>query len=316
MASSTGKRKRKAPPKEPPEASWSCIACEATTRAVRFDCGHALFCDACAQTHLGMSAEPLCPTCRKPAKVRLFPPIVAREATFEDPAPALAAKRFEDALLHVKSGSPLAGEKVQAYLDGSGDVNAAFPRGKTFMRMFLKTDLVSPTLLLVAASCQDHSKRVELVTLLLEHGAQVTLSNYSGGFTALMLAASCAKNLPLVRLLLERGADVNARNRAMEMYALDYAVDSGSVDIVRELLKRGPSDVWSALSRAEDYAQSMRRRNRLVPKSLLDIITLLRKCAKAADKVDDEGASPASREAAMEAAVAVAASCPRCARPT
>ena len=59
------------------------------------------------------------------------------------------------------------------------------------------------------ASEYDHN--IEIVKLLLEHGADINLpDNY--GHTALMMA-SLEGNTEIVRLLLDQGADVNVQDR-------------------------------------------------------------------------------------------------------
>ena len=45
-----------------------CVICLSAMRTVRFDCGHVIACQACADTLSAASSQPLCPNCRKPCK--------------------------------------------------------------------------------------------------------------------------------------------------------------------------------------------------------------------------------------------------------
>jgi len=74
----------------------------------------------------------------------------------------------------------------------------------------------------------------EIVSLLLENGAEVNVKN-KFGWTPLQLAAS-GGHLEVVRLLLNSGADVTIKNK-FGRTALDYAVRNSHVDIVRLLVR-------------------------------------------------------------------------------
>ena len=66
----------------------------------------------------------------------------------------------------------------------------------------------------VASVCQGNKcANIELIIVLLDHGANINLANAHTGETPLMVAATTG-HIDLVRLLLERGADVTQLNHA------------------------------------------------------------------------------------------------------
>ena len=91
------------------------------------------------------------------------------------------------------------------------------------------------TLLQVASGCEP-SGRLEIVTLLLDRGADVNATGGKYG-TALVAAASNGK-LEIVTLLLDRGADVNATGGEYGT-ALGAAAIGGGLQTAKLLLDRG-----------------------------------------------------------------------------
>jgi ankyrin repeat protein len=90
--------------------------------------------------------------------------------------------------------------------------------------------LNEPFILLAA-----QSGRIDVVRLLIEHGADVNAKGM-GGFTALHVAAGKGYR-DIVELLLLNGADVNAKTRDLST-PLHMAVEGGA-DVVETLLEHG-----------------------------------------------------------------------------
>lgn len=93
----------------------------------------------------------------------------------------------------------------------------------------------------------EHSVHVEVVSLLLGHGAAVPVQG-EGGSRALLLAVSCRADL--VSLLLERGVDPSTHDERGQT-ALMEACWTGNVSSVVQLLGRGadPRHVTGAATR-------------------------------------------------------------------
>jgi ankyrin repeat protein len=78
---------------------------------------------------------------------------------------------------------------------------------------------------------------IEKVRLLLDRGASLTARSDTGR-TAFLTAANYPRTVGVLRLMLERGADLRAQDRA-NATALDLAVRSADVEVVRFLVERG-----------------------------------------------------------------------------
>jgi ankyrin repeat protein len=81
------------------------------------------------------------------------------------------------------------------------------------------------------------TENLEMVRLLLEHGANPNLRGGENGNFALPIAIEKG-NLEIVRLLLDRGANVN-RGDHIGASPLRWAIDSENIEMVRLLLDRG-----------------------------------------------------------------------------
>jgi ankyrin repeat protein len=111
---------------------------------------------------------------------------------------------------------------IERYLGSGWDVNA---QGEKYGRTALHL-----------AAMNGH---LEIVKLLLEHGADVNAKTKEGyGYTALHSAASNG-HLEIVKLLLEHGADVNAKTKYGGYTALHSATMNGHLEIVKLLLEHG-----------------------------------------------------------------------------
>ncbi len=108
---------------------------------------------------------------------------------------------------------------VKLFLAEKIDINAQNERGFTA--------------LMRAAEYQ----RTEVVTLLLENGADVNIKNKRNNRTALMEASSSG-NIVIIKQLVERGAEINAKTHTNST-ALHFASMWGHVDAVRLLIELG-----------------------------------------------------------------------------
>jgi hypothetical protein len=90
----------------------------------------------------------------------------------------------------------------------------------------------------LAVACQDG--RAEVVTYLLDHGANVNADGKKGATerTPLMAAASNGSHLAIVRELIDRGADVNLQGE-LGWTALIWAAREGDIECVKYLLSKG-----------------------------------------------------------------------------
>uniref|UniRef100_A0A183CCQ9 ANK_REP_REGION domain-containing protein n=1 Tax=Globodera pallida TaxID=36090 RepID=A0A183CCQ9_GLOPA len=86
---------------------------------------------------------------------------------------------------------------------------------------------------------------LDIVTLLVENGANVGLQN-SEGYAAMMLAAA-ARRVDVVRYLLSNGASVDQTNFAGDDFSLLMAVKAGSLELC-QLLLESDADVNQAAS--------------------------------------------------------------------
>ena len=80
-------------------------------------------------------------------------------------------------------------------------------------------------------------QRTEVVTLLLENGADVNSKNNRNNRTALMEASSSG-NVVIIKQLVERGAEINAKTNTNST-ALHFASMWGHVEAVRLLIELG-----------------------------------------------------------------------------
>lgn len=76
---------------------------------------------------------------------------------------------------------------------------------------------------------------IQMVSLLLDRGADVSVSD-SIGYTALMLAAANG-NLKLIKLLVQAGADISAKEKNMGQTAIDIAKSEGFEEVQKYLEK-------------------------------------------------------------------------------
>jgi ankyrin repeat protein len=157
--------------------------------------------------------------------------------------------------------------KVKMLLGAGADVHAVSQLGRTpllvaasangtaeSVRLLLAkgakvnvTDTVGMTPLTAAALVND----TEVVKLLVENGAEVTVPAATGAATTPLMAAATNGNAENVRLLLDRGANPKAisadsaatvKNGPIQfgrVTALHFAVLSGNPDVVRRLLSTG-----------------------------------------------------------------------------
>ncbi|KAH0611379.1 uncharacterized protein H6S33_010644 [Morchella sextelata] len=87
---------------------------------------------------------------------------------------------------------------------------------------------------------------VEVVRLLLDHGAEVDARETRGGKTALLLAAENA-NERVAEMLVRRGADVNAKTDRGGV--LDSAILGGRWELARMLVERGAKSAYMGVYR-------------------------------------------------------------------
>lgn len=108
-------------------------------------------------------------------------------------------------------------ELVQLLLDSGSDPDLLYPDGYALL------------LVLVLETCQTHSNYTSYINLLLNRGANINIAHSYTGQTALMLAATnswaAADNIDLVELLLQHGADVTQVNKEGECVLDMLAVD-------------------------------------------------------------------------------------------
>ena len=100
------------------------------------------------------------------------------------------------------------------------------------------------TLLMIAS----HQGHLTLVRELINHGSKKSINNQDKcGWSALMFAAFTGASIEVVRLLLEHGADINLVNQH-DRNALFLASGKGHVEIVKLLLEKGANtrheDIW------------------------------------------------------------------------
>ena len=110
-------------------------------------------------------------------------------------------------------------EAAKLFLAEGIDINAKNERGQTA--------------LMRAAEYQ----RTELVTLLLEKGANVNIESKSGNRTALMEAAG-GGNIVIIKQLVEKGAEINAKDNTYYT-PLHFACMWGHVEAAKKLIELG-----------------------------------------------------------------------------
>jgi ankyrin repeat protein len=134
--------------------------------------------------------------------------------------------------------------EVRRLLDGGADPNAV-SRGSRIVRREWKSerplnDWDTPLILAVETGRRD------VVTMLLDHGADVQQTRKHGGRfgdrydgpTALAMAVE-AGDLPMVELLLARGARATDLTRGERLPVVCDASEAGRAEIVRALVARG-----------------------------------------------------------------------------
>jgi len=140
------------------------------------------------------------------------------------------------------------GAEVNAGLGQHGgwtalDLAAAFGRAEIARLLLAHGARPSPSSLHAAL----HPKNLEVVSLLLSHGADVNSTR--GGETPLICAAARGPSLDALKLLLTAGAKVNAKNKSGQT-ALHRAAASGDAEMARALLCAG-ADVNAKDDRAQ-----------------------------------------------------------------
>ena len=132
-----------------------------------------------------------------------------------------------DSVDHLSSLTGPNKETGQLLLDYGADINLPFIDGCTV--------LTCAVLILT----QQRRVSLDLITWLLDKGADISFIDARSGQTALMIAVTYGL-IDLVKLLLERGADINQANGISGNTPLMIAaVITYQVDIVRLLLERG-----------------------------------------------------------------------------
>src|SRR5204862_438769 len=96
--------------------------------------------------------------------------------------------------------------------------------------------------------CAVNSGDVELVRLLLDHGAAVNVAESRGGQTALMWAAADGRS-EIARLLIERGANVNTVSKN-GYNTLLLSAQQGDINSVKLLLAAKVDPGWRRRSSA------------------------------------------------------------------
>ena len=153
------------------------------------------------------------------------------------------------------NGHPAVVEALVEWNGSPGIVNAALRSAVVFKQIPLARKLIAmggnanermphgQTILMVACKNQD----LEMVRLLLDHGADVNATHEKGG-TALesaLVQENAMPNFELVELLVQRGADVNAKGSlSLTPLWAAYTIKSRSLrlDVARLLVENGARD--------------------------------------------------------------------------
>ena len=152
-------------------------------------------------------------------------------------------------------------------------------------RVLLEHDVDKETRCVFDKSPLDHasSEGVDLVRLLLGHGADVKAQGEKDRHTSLHMASRCGKP-DVVRVLLERGADVNARNTNNDT-PLHGASESGHVESSRVLLEhRADADAQNNINQTPLHLASKG--------GYLDLALLLLQYNADVHALDDQGKTP------------------------
>ena len=107
-----------------------------------------------------------------------------------------------------------------------------------------------------AIAVATEKRNIEMIQLLLEHGADIDLKTKRKGLTPLMIASRDG-NIDIVKFFLDAGADINAVNHNGNN-ALKVAVQSGQIDVVKEIIKRNSilnDQSWSPLRLAINHSR-------------------------------------------------------------
>ena len=129
-------------------------------------------------------------------------------------------------------------ETINSYLENGGDVNVTDEKGCS--ALFLATNLDS----------------VEVIKILLDHGANINVQTHTTKQTPLINAAYVG-NLEVVKLLVEKGADINIKDMAGET-ALDAAKINKNNDVVMFLMMQKTDDP----KKKDRIKERMKRRQR------------------------------------------------------
>jgi ankyrin repeat protein len=150
-----------------------------------------------------------------------------------------AVQLFEQAGVNMADAS-LDDQLFYAAIKGdAGQVQQLLEKG---VRLDAKNPIDNSTALMMAAE-KGHD---EVVMLLLDNGADISMINNFGG-TALLGALSNG-HADLAQLLIKRGADVNSKHSGTNITVLMMAAAQGSSRVVSDLLKEGADvnveDMW------------------------------------------------------------------------
>lgn len=115
-----------------------------------------------------------------------------------------------------------------------GDVNKLKELVAADPSVVSSTDKMGKTPLHIAAS----NNQLIAATFLMEHGVDVNARDKNGGFTALDLALSSFHYIEMVRLLIEHGANVNTAS-SQGVTPLDEAAMRGQKDAIELLVAKG-----------------------------------------------------------------------------
>lgn len=133
--------------------------------------------------------------------------------------PEIELSADEQRLLQIEN-STLEKEKIEEFISSGGNVNMPTPNGK----------------LLLNLAASDYSKGHELVRFLIDHGADISKSDYHGQ-NALFYAIKSGNN-KTVALLVESGVPIDARDK-LGQTPLFYAAAEGDLKVVQLLLELG-----------------------------------------------------------------------------